>query len=201
MLGYLPEDKDINDDDDDDDKVNKLQWPMEPLKTKIFDLLHSMNIPSLALRHPELIYDIILSILQLSIDYHEKLKDYNMKKKSEDDSGDGNDEYDDALVNEAVGNDLTQEITSIEAAAYEEGLDLDIRDIYYCNEDHHLDEQEQSNFASMQQESRMVGTEEDRIESDSLHSFKLDISSFRTRTSNELIAIITPEMSLSRLIF
>lgn len=105
-------------------------------------------------------------------------------------SGDGNDEYDDALVDEAMGNDLTQEITSIEETAYEEGLDLDIRDIYYCNEDHHLDEQEQSNFASMQQESRMVGTEEDRIELDSSHSFKLDISSFRTRTSNELIAVI-----------
>ena len=100
MLGYLPEDKDFNDDDD-DDKVNKLQWPMEPLKTKIFDLLHSMNIPSLALRHPELIYDIILSVLQLSIDYHEKLKDYSMKK-SEDDSGDGNDDQMESSIDQFI---------------------------------------------------------------------------------------------------
>jgi ABC-type multidrug transport system fused ATPase/permease subunit len=112
--------------------------------------------------------------------------------RCDDDNGIGNsnDEYDDALVDEAVGNDLTQATTSIEAAAYEEGLDLDIRDIYCCNEDHHLDEQEQSSFTSMQQESRMVDTDEDRLESDSSHSFKLDISSFQTRTSNELIAVI-----------
>lgn len=104
MLGYLPEDKD----NDDDDKVNKLQWPMEPLKTKIFDLLHSMNIPSLALRHPELIYDIILSILQLSIDYHEKLKDYSMKK-SEDDSGDGNDDQMDSSIDQFIASYYLQD--------------------------------------------------------------------------------------------
>ena len=122
------------------------------------------------------------------------------------DGDDGDDDDIDARVDEAVGNDFIQATTSIESAAYEEGLDLDIRDIYCCRddgddddddnrgegegEDHLLDEQEQSYFAPMQQESRMVVSLEDRLESDSSHSFQLDISSFRTRSSNELIAVI-----------
>ena len=113
MLGYLPEDNDYNNDNDDDgdnNKVSKLQWPIEPLKTKIFDLLHSMNIPSLALRHPELIYDIILSILQLSIDYHEKLQDYIMKKsESKDANDDGNDDQMKSSIDQFIASYYSQD--------------------------------------------------------------------------------------------
>jgi len=100
---------------------------------------------------------------------------------------------DDAHVDgdKALGHDWTQATTSIEAAAYEEGLELDIRDIY-CNADN-LDEKESTNrYASMQSEPRMLDvTSEGCLESDIAHSsFKLDISSFSTRSSNELIAVI-----------
>lgn len=60
---------------------NDVIWPREPLLAKISSLFQSLNLPSLTSRHPELVNDVLLGLLEMNIEFEDKCKKHNESSK------------------------------------------------------------------------------------------------------------------------
>ena len=71
-----------------------IDWPPEPLLNKISAVLLEMEIPSLCLRHPQLLSSVLRALLRLVSEYDEKLKSMRNHNRVEDEGYDDYDEND-----------------------------------------------------------------------------------------------------------
>lgn len=95
---------------------DNVAWPKEPLRSKLIECFISLRLPQLTTRHPELINDVLLGLLELQIDFEQKVADRILSVSHSSESPE--EEHDDYYkwLHQSVDQDNVQEDTFSETS-------------------------------------------------------------------------------------
>ena len=62
----------------------EVSWPKEPLKGEIKATLIDLNVPRLVMLHPDILTSVLIAIIQMAIDYNDRVRLFEDSKKQND---------------------------------------------------------------------------------------------------------------------